>query len=116
MYFAHLNQQLSRARLLDPVGRTARLRGRGPQRRWACPLHRGDARGRTFRVNFDDNVFPCVDATCGQKGDVIDRWAAVDGLSLPEAALDWVRTVGLEPAPGHGPEKRHGDGWLRVSQ
>jgi transposase len=106
--FAHLKQQLSLARVLDQLGLTARLRGQGPQRRCACPLHRGDARGRTFSVNLDDNVFRCFDKTCGHKGDVIDLWAAVHGVSLRAAALDLVRTFGLEPAPRSGTEKRHG--------
>src|SRR5438552_13504173 len=52
--FAHLKRQLPLARVLDQLGLSARLRGSGPQRRCACPLHRGDARGRTFSVNLDD--------------------------------------------------------------
>jgi transposase len=106
--FTHLKRQLPLARVLDQLGLTARLRGRGPQRRCACPLHRGDARGRTFSVNLDENVFHCFDKACGQQGDVIDLWAAVQGLSLREAALDLVQTFGLEPAPQGGTEKRHG--------
>jgi transposase IS116/IS110/IS902 family protein/CHC2-type zinc finger protein len=106
--FAHLKKQLSLARVLDQLGLTPRLRGSGPQRRCTCPLHRGDARGRTFSVNLDDNVFHCFDKHCGQKGDVIDLWAAVHGLSLRAAALDLLRTFGLEPAPRNGTEKRHG--------
>ncbi len=106
--FAHLKSQLPLARVLDQLGLSARLRGRGPQRRGACPLHRGDARGRTFSVNLDDNVFQCFDKRCGQKGDVIDLWAAVKGLSLRAAALDLVHTFGLEPAPRTGTEKRNG--------
>jgi transposase len=106
--FAHLKRQLPMARVLDQLGLSARLRGSGPQRRGACPLHRGDARGRTFSVNLDDNVFNCFDPRCGQKGDVIDLWAAVHGMSLREAALDLVRTFGLEPAPRGGTEKRKG--------
>jgi DNA primase len=66
-------------------------RGRGPQRRCACPLHRGDGRGRSFSVNLDDNVFHCFDQSCDRQGDVIDLWAAIHGLSLREAALDLVR-------------------------
>ena len=80
----------------------------GPQRRGACPLHRGDARGRTFSVNLDANVFQCFDPQCGRKGDVIDLWAAAHGSSLREAALDLVRTFGLEPAPRPATEKRNG--------
>jgi len=59
-------------------------------------------------VNLDANVFQCFDSRCGHKGDVIDLWAAVHGLSLREAALDLVRTFGLEPAPRQRTEKRNG--------
>jgi transposase len=106
--FAHLKRQLPMARVLDQLGLSDRLRGRGAQRRCACPLHRGDARGRTFSVNLDENVFHCFDKQCGRQGDVIDLWAAVHGYGLREAALDLVRTFGLEPAPPTGTEKRHG--------
>jgi transposase len=105
--FAHLKRHLPLARVLDQLGLSGRLRGRGPQQRGACPLHRGDARGRTFSVNLDENVFQCFDKRCGRKGDVIDLWAAVHGLPLRHAALDLVRTFGLEPAP-RGTEKRNG--------
>lgn len=106
--FAHLKRQLPLARVLEQLGLSSRLRGSGPQRRCACPLHRGDARGRTFSVNLDDNVFQCFDKKGAQKGDVIDLWASVKGLSPREAALDLVRTFGLEPAPRGGTEKRNG--------
>jgi len=106
--FAHLKGQLPLSRVLDQLGLSARLRGRGPQRRCACPLHRGDARGRTFSVNLDTNVFQCFDKQCGRKGDVIDLWAAVHGLTLRQAALDLVQTFRLEPAPRRGTEKRNG--------
>lgn len=83
------------------------MRGRGAQQRGPCPLHRGDARGRTFSVNLEENVFQCFDKKCGHKGDVIDLWAAVHGLPPRQAALDLVRTFGLEPA-SRGTEKRNG--------
>ncbi len=106
--FAHLKRQLPLARVLDQLALSSRLQGRGAQRRGACPLHRGDGRGRTFSVNLDENVFHCFDSRCGKKGDAIDLWAALHGQSLREAALDLVRTFGLEPAAGGGTEKRHG--------
>jgi transposase len=106
--FAHLKNQLPLTRVLDHLGLSARLRGNGPQRRCACPLHRGDARGRTFSVNLDANVFQCFDPKCGQRGDVIDLWAALHGLALRAAALELVHTFGLEPAPRNGTEKRNG--------
>ncbi len=57
---------------------------------------------------LDADVFHCFDKGCGQKGDVIDLWAAVNGMSLREAALDLVRTFALEPTPRTGTEKRNG--------
>jgi transposase len=106
--FAHVKAQLPLVQVLDQLGLLPRLHGRGWQRRGACPLHRGDGRGRTFSVNLEANVFQCFDKECGHKGDVIDLWAALHGLSLREAALDLVRTFGLEPTPPHGTEKRNG--------
>jgi transposase len=106
--FAHLKGQLPMIRVLDQLGLVPQLRGNGSQRRGPCPLHRGDARGRTFSVNLASNVFQCFDKKCGQKGDVIDLWAAAKSLPLRAAALDLVHTFGLEPAPRHGTEKRQG--------
>jgi hypothetical protein len=106
--FAHLKRQLSMAQVLDHLGLTQRLRGSGSQRRFACPIHRGDGRGRTFSVNFDDNVFQCFDAACGKKGDVIDLWVSVKAMSVRQAAIDLVNTFHLEPSPRTGTEKRKG--------
>ena len=103
--FAHVKRQLTMAQVVEQLG--LKVRGTGPQRRGACPIHRGDGRGRTFSVHLDQHVFQCFDATCAAKGDVIDLWAAVNGLSLREAALDLVRTFNLEPAP-RGTGKRNG--------
>jgi transposase len=97
--FVHLKRQLPLARVLDQLGLSARLRGKGPQRRCPCPIHRGDNRGQSFSVNLSAGVFCCHDKNCGQKGDVIDLWAGVHGLSLRDAALDLVRTFHLDPAP-----------------
>jgi transposase len=104
--FAHVKAQLPLGRVLDQLGLTRRLTGHGPQRRCTCPIHRGDGRSRTLSVNLDGNVFQCFDARCGAKGDVIDFWAALHHLELRAAALDLVRTFGLEPVPGT--EKRNG--------
>jgi transposase len=102
--FAHLKRQLRMAQVVDHLG--LRLRGSGPQRRGPCPIHRGDGRGRTFSVHLEQNVFHCFDTRCGKKGDVIDLWACVRGMSLRHAALDLVQTFNVEPRPGT--EKRHG--------
>jgi hypothetical protein len=105
--FAHLKRQLPMARVLDHLGLTPRLRGPGPQRRCACPIHRGGGRSRTFSVHLEQNVFQCFDAKCAAKGDVIDLWARIKGMSLRNAALDLVQTFHLEPRPP-ATEKRNG--------
>jgi hypothetical protein len=97
--FGHVKQQLPMGRVLDQLGLAARLRGGGPQKRCTCPIHRGDQRGRTFSVHLGQGVFQCFAKCCGKKGDVIDLWASVKGLSLRQAALDLIQTFALEPAP-----------------
>jgi transposase len=104
--FAHIKTQLPMSRLLDHLGLTPRLKGSAAQKRCACPIHRGDGRGRTFSVNLELNKYQCFDATCQSQGDVIDLWSALHKLSVRDAALDLVRTFGLEPAPRT--EKRNG--------
>jgi transposase len=104
--FEHIKTQLPMSRVLDHLGLAPRLKGSGPQRRCACPIHRGDGRGRTFSVNLDLNKYQCFDDRCQSQGDVIDLWAALHKFSVRDAALDLVRTFGLEPAPAT--EKRHG--------
>ena len=105
--FAHLKRQVPLSRVLDHLGLTPRLQGSGAQRRCACPIHRGDGRGRTFSVNLEANVYQCFDAQCGGRGDVIDLWAALHHRDVRGAALDLVAVFGLEPAP-HPDRPRNG--------
>src|SRR5215207_4259378 len=106
--FAHLKRQLPMSRVLDHLGLTQRLKGAGAQRRCACPIHRGDGRGRTFSVNLATNAYQCFDARCGGQGDVIDLWAALSQRDVRSAALDLVHVFALEPCPTGGTEKRNG--------
>lgn len=106
--FAHLKQQLPMARVLDHLGLTPRLKGSGAQRRCACPIHRGDGRGRTFSVNLEANQYQCFAAECRTQGDVIDLWAALHHRDVRAAALDLVHIFGLEPCPAGRTEKRNG--------
>jgi hypothetical protein len=105
--FAHVKRPLPIARVLDQLGLMPRRRGKGPQKRCPCPIHRGDARGSTFSVHLDNNVFHGFARECGHQGDVIELWARVHGLSLRDAALDLVRTFDREATPART-EKRHG--------
>lgn len=106
--FAHLKSQVTMSKVLDHVGLLGKLRGSAEQRRCACPIHRGDGRGRTFSVNLTEGVFRCFDSRCGKQGDVIDLWAALKQMSLREAALDLMNTFNLEPARAKATEKRNG--------
>jgi hypothetical protein len=104
-----VKSHLPMTRVLDHLGLSSRLRGSGPQRRGTCPLHRGDARGRTFSVHIDEHVFQCFDPKCAANGDVIDLWSKLHRMPLRDAALDLVQTFHLEPSPSaSGPEKRNG--------
>jgi transposase len=97
--FAHVKAQLPITRVLEHLNLTRKLQGAGAQKRCACPIHCPHSHGRTFSVNFDDNVFQCFSPRCQKKGDVIDLWAALHQQDLRQAALDLVRTFALEPAP-----------------
>lgn len=106
--FAHLKRQLPMARVLEHLGLTPRRKDSGPQWRCACPIHRGDGRGRTFSVNVETNVYQCFDDRCRSQGDVIDLWAALTRRDVRAAALDLVHVFGLEPSPPGATEKRNG--------
>jgi transposase len=106
--FAHVKAQLPIARVLEHLNLTRKLQGAGAQKRCACPIHCPHSHGRTFSVNFDDNVFQCFSPRCQKKGDVIDLWAALHHQDLRQAALDLVRAFALEPAPKKPTEKRNG--------
>jgi transposase len=108
--FEHVKSQLPLKRVLEHLQLLDGLRGTGGQRKGPCPLHgpksEGKKPGPTFSVNLDKNAFKCFQPTCARKGDVIDLWAALHGISLRQAALELVHIFNLEPAPGT--EKRHG--------
>jgi transposase len=105
--FEHVKSQLPLERVLAHIGLLPTLRGTANQRRGPCPLHdHGNAKGRTFSVQLDKNVFQCFDVRCAKKGDAIDLWAAVKGMNLRDAAVDLLTTFNLEPAPRT--EKRNG--------
>ena len=72
------------------------------QRRGACSVHRPEnarSRGRTFSVHLDKNVFACFDPACSHKGDVIDLWAALKGLSPPPSTWSAPSLSNPRPPP-----------------
>src|SRR2546426_10927913 len=61
------------------------LRKKGDELVGKCPLHPGAEGERAFNVNLTRSVFHCF--SCGAKGDVIALTAALEKVSIREAAL-----------------------------
>ncbi len=94
--FAFLREQVTMDQVLQHLGLSPRLRGRGQQRRGPCPVHsQPTAAERTFSVHLGKNAFQCFHAECGIKGNVLDLWAAIHRLPLYEAALHLAETFQL---------------------
>ncbi len=94
--FAFLREQITLEQVLRHLGLFEGLRGRGQQLRGCCPVHGPmGAKERTFSVHLGKNVFQCFQAECGAHGNVLDLWAAVQGLPLYEAALHLAETFHL---------------------
>jgi transposase len=91
--FAFLRDQVRIAQVLDHLGLTGQLRGRGHQRRGPCPVHgQPTDPSPTFSVHLGKNVFRCFHADCQAQGNVLDLWAAIHKLPLYEAALHLAAT------------------------
>jgi transposase len=94
--FAFLRQQVTMEQILRHLGLLDGLRGRGQQRRGPCPIHgQPSDTQRTFSAHLSKNIFQCFHADCGAHGNVLDLWAAVQHLSLYEAALHLAETFHL---------------------
>jgi transposase len=105
--FAALRHQITLEQVLAHLGCLTKLKGSGPQRRGACPIHDSpDPRGRTFSAHLGKNVFQCFHPPCGAHGNVLDLWAAFHRLPLYEAARHLAQTFGLSLSTP-GPEKRN---------
>jgi transposase len=94
--FARLRQQITMEQVLRELQWWDRLTGHGAQRRGPCPIHEPSrTQGRCFSVHLEKKVFHCFDATCGAKGNVLDLWAQSRGLTIPQAAEDLARRLGI---------------------
>jgi transposase len=95
---AFLREHVTMSDVLDNLGLTGRLRGRGQQRRGPCPVHgQPTDSSPTFSVHLGKNVFRCSHADCQAHGNVLDLWAAIHKLPLYEAALHLAATFGMPP-------------------
>jgi transposase len=106
--FAALRAQVSMEQVLAHLGCFTKLKGSGPQRRGACPLHAAsDSRQPTFSVHLGRKVFHCFHTSCRAHGNVLDLWAAFHRMPLYEAALHLAQTLGLQLTPPSRTEKRN---------
>lgn len=104
--YAYLREQITIEQVLSHLGYLDRLRGSGNERRGCCPLHDSTGQGkRDFSVNLSKNVFRCFYPECAKAGNVLDFWAAFQGLPLYEAALHLAGTFQLQTQPE---QKRRG--------
>jgi len=109
--FAQLRARVSMEAVLEKLNLLPILSGSGPQRRGPCPIHagqrgpsRGSSRGRSFSVNLQKHAFQCFHPPCGAQGNVLDLWAAVHQLPLPQAALHLSETFQLSFNPNREEE------------
>jgi transposase len=95
--FAYVREQITIEQVLRQLGHWDSLKGRGPQRRGPCPIHRSQrVRSRSFSVNLDKNVFQCLSSDCGAHGNALDLWGAVKGQKIYDAAISLAETLGIE--------------------
>lgn len=97
--FQRLRERISIEQVLRHLDCWEELRGTPPQLRGPCPIHDdGERRHDSFSVHVRKNIFRCFHAECGASGNVLDLWAAVRRLPLPEAARDLAVTFNLDVA------------------
>ena len=75
------------------------LRKSGEELRGRCPIHEGEGQ-RTFHVNLSKNAFYCF--SCKAKGNVLDFTAAMEDVSVRDAALKLAEWFGLGQAESRG--------------
>jgi transposase len=101
--FAEIRAQISMRQVLEHLGHLRILKGSAAQRRGPCPVHGADdPSSRSFSVHLDRQVFQCFHPPCGSHGNVLDLWAAIHRLPLPEAACHLAETFGFTPEQGRG--------------
>ena len=109
--FARLRAQVSMEAVLEKLNLLPHLSGSGPQRRGPCPIHAeqragspSQSRSRSFSVNLQKHAFQCFYPPCGAQGNVLDLWAAVHQLPLPQAASHLSETFQLQFNPNREEE------------
>ncbi len=92
--YKSLREQISIRDVLDLIAYQP-LSKRGDQWRGQCPVHDSQSpQSRAFSVSLSKNAFRCFH--CGAQGNQLDLWAAVQGMSLYDTAVDLARRTGVE--------------------
>jgi DNA primase len=69
--------------------------GRADQLRGPCPVHgSSNPRSRSFSVNVRLGRYHCFG--CGSRGNALELWSAVRGISIWASAIELCATLGLE--------------------
>jgi DNA primase len=91
--FAAIRAAITIAQVLALLGFVPRTNHAG-QQRGACPLH-GSTSGtaRCFSVNTNAHTFHCF--KCNRSGNALELWAAVQRLSIYDAALDLCQRLNI---------------------
>lgn len=67
----------------------------GDQWRGPCPVHRSqNPRSRSFSVDVRLGRYHCF--ACGSRGNALELWAAVHGVSVYAAAVELCELLGLK--------------------
>ena len=68
---------------------------RGDQLRGPCPVHgSSNRRSRSFSVNVSLGRYHCFG--CGSRGNALELWSAVRGISVWASAIELCEWLGLE--------------------
>ncbi len=94
--YTEVRRQITMLEVLQLVGFTAN-RIRGDRQRGPCPIH-GSSRedSRIFSVNLELGRYQCFQ--CGSRGNALELWSAVQGVSVYRAAVELCERLG-KPIP-----------------
>lgn len=85
---------ISMAQVLELIGFEATARS-GDQLRGPCPIHGSTSPHSTsFSVNLANHRYRCF--KCGSAGGQLELYAAVQGISVYQAALDMCERFGID--------------------
>jgi len=94
VHYKAVQSRVPMARVLELLGFVT-SRVTGDQLRGPCPVHRSQwPRSRSFSVHLARHVCRCF--KCGFVGNQIQLWAALNKMTVYEAAVDLCQQAGVE--------------------